>query len=84
MVDSRHGLKKDDLDIMKMLDETAVAYQIVLTKIDKISAQELAKVSEKILAELKNHPAGLNDILSTSAEKKIGTDIMKAEICSLM
>ena len=84
MVDSRHGLKKDDLDIMKMLDETAVAYQIVLTKIDKISAQELAKVHKTILAELKNHPAGLNDVLSTSAEKKIGTDIMKAEICSLM
>lgn len=84
MIDARHGFKKDDLDIMKMLDETAVAYQIVLTKIDKISAGELDIVRAKILAELKNHPAGLNDVLSTSAEKRIGLDILKAEICSLM
>ena len=84
MIDSRHGFKKDDLDIMKMLDETAVAYQIVLTKIDKISAKELETVVAKTLVELKNHPAGLNDILATSAEKRVGLDILKAEICSLM
>ncbi len=84
MVDSRHGLKKDDLDIMKMLDETAVAYQIVLTKTDKISARELEGMQSKILAELKNHPAGLNDILTTSAEKRLGLEVLKAEICSLM
>lgn len=84
MVDSRHGFKKDDLDIMKMLDETAVAYQIVLTKTDKISQKELESIREKILAELKNHPAGLNDIIATSAEKRLGLDVLKAEICSLM
>ena len=84
MIDSRHGFKKDDLDIMKMLDETAVAYQIVLTKIDKISAKELEAVVAKTLAELKNHPAGLNDVLATSAEKRTGLEVLKAEICSLM
>lgn len=84
MIDSRHGLKKDDLDIMKMLDECAVAYQIILTKIDKISAQELQKIYDKTLSELKNHPAGLNDILATSAEKKLGLEVLKAEIFSLM
>ena len=84
MIDSRHGFKKDDLDIMKMLDETAVAYQIVLTKTDKISAKEQDSTVSKILEELKNHPAGLNDVLVTSAEKRIGLEILKAEICSLM
>ena len=84
MIDSRHGFKKEDLDIMKMLDETAVAYQIVLTKIDKISAKELEAVLVKVAEELKNHPAGLNDVLATSAEKRIGLEAMKAEICSLM
>lgn len=84
MIDSRHGFKKEDLEIMKMLDETAVAYQIVLTKIDKISGTELNTVIAKTLAELKNHPAGLNDILATSAEKKLGLKEFKAEICSLM
>lgn len=84
MIDSRHGFKKDDLDIMKMLDECAVAYQIVLTKIDKISDKALELMISKMLTELKNHPAGLNDILPTSAEKKQGLDILKAEIGSLM
>lgn len=84
MIDSRHGFKKDDLEIMKMLDECAVAYQIVLTKIDKISQKELDAVTVKILTELKNHPAGLNDVLVTSSEKKQGLEIVKAEICSLM
>ncbi len=84
MIDSRHGFKKDDLEIMKMLDESAVAYQIVLTKIDKITAKELENTKANVLNELKNHPAGLNDILVTSAEKKVGLDILMAEICSLM
>lgn len=84
MIDSRHGFKKDDLEIMKMLDDCAVAYQIVLTKIDKISQTNLAKVEKETLQALKDHPAGLNDIISTSSEKKIGLDILKAEICSLM
>jgi len=84
MIDSRHGFKKDDLEIMKMLDECAVAYQIILTKIDKISQKELAKVENEILAELKNHSAGLNEIIATSSEKKIGLELVKAEICSLM
>ena len=84
LTDSRHGLKKDDLDIMKMLDECAVAYQIILTKIDKISQKELTKVETETLAELKKHPAGLNEIIATSSEKKIGLELVKAEICSLM
>lgn len=84
MIDSRHGLKKDDLEIMKMLDSSAVSYQLILTKIDKISEKDLQKVIEKTLAELKSHAAALNDIIATSSEKKIGLDIFKAEICSVM
>ena len=84
MIDSRHGFKKDDLDIMKMLDEAAVPYQIILTKIDKISVSELTKVTDRISTEIKKHAAALNDIIATSSEKKIGLDIFKAEICSLM
>ena len=84
MIDSRHGFKKDDLDIMKMLDESAVPYQIILTKIDKISVSELTKIVDKMAIEIKKHAAALTDIIATSSEKKIGRDIFKAEICSLM
>ena len=83
LIDSRHGIKDEDLEIMKMLDISAVPYQIVLTKTDKISATELAKVIEQTTLEITKHAAALPDIISTSSEKKIGLDLLKAEICSL-
>ena len=84
LIDSRHGLKKEDRDIMKLLDESAVTYQVVLTKIDKISEKALSSVSAAIAEELKKHAAAMPEPLTTSAEKKIGLDILKAEVCSFM
>jgi len=84
LIDSRRGIKKEDLEIMKMLDEAAVSYQIILTKIDKISAAELAETIKSTSAEIAKHAAALPDILITSSEKKIGLDMCKAEICSFM
>jgi GTP-binding protein len=84
LIDSRHGIKTEDLEIMKLLDESAVVYQIILTKIDKISATELQKTQEKVWEELKKHAAAMNEIIATSAEKKIGLNLCRAEICSLM
>ncbi len=83
LIDSRHGIKSEDLEIMKMLDISAVSYQIILTKNDKISAKELEKVIEQTAQEITKHAAALPDIVSTSSEKKIGLDLLKAEICSL-
>lgn len=83
LIDSRHGIKSEDLEIMKMLDIAAVSYQIILTKNDKISAKELEKVIEQTAQEITKHAAALPDIVSTSSEKKIGLDLLKAEICSL-
>lgn len=84
LIDSRRGIKKEDLEIMKMLDEAAVSYQIILTKIDKISAAELAETIKSTSAEIAKHAAALPDVLITSSEKKIGLDMCKAEICSFM
>ena len=84
LIDSRHGLKKEDRDIMKLLDESAVTYQVVLTKIDKISEKALSSVSTAIAEELKKHAAAMPEPLITSSEKKIGLDILKAEVCSFM
>ncbi|MBR1825145.1 MAG: YihA family ribosome biogenesis GTP-binding protein [Alphaproteobacteria bacterium] len=84
LIDSRRGIKKEDLEIMKMLDESAVSYQIVLTKADKISAAELNKIQAQTSLELEKHAAALPDMIATSAEKKIGLDKVKAEICSII
>ena len=55
LVDSRHGLKDVDRDMMKMLDEAAVGYRIVLTKTDKIKASALEKVGNQVADEAKKH-----------------------------
>ena len=84
LIDSRHGIKTEDLEIMKLLDTSAVAYQIVLTKADKISAADLLKVQQSSAEIIKKHAAALQDIIVTSSEKKIGLDICRAEICSII
>ena len=83
-IDSRIGIKDTDEEIFKLLDTAAVPYQIVLTKIDKISAAALEKIKKQILEKLKTHPAAFNEILATSAEKKIGLDDLRTQIASFL
>ncbi len=82
-VDSRHGLKKNDTDIMTMLDQAAVTYQIILTKADKISGKEVKRNIDEIRETLKFHAAGHIDVLATSSEKNQGIDFVRAEIARL-
>ena len=84
LIDSRHGIKNVDKDIMKMLDTAAVVYQIVLTKTDKISTVSLDKVKSETEAEVSKHAAAYTKVLATSSEKNIGIDEIKAEIASLV
>ncbi len=72
LIDSRRGVKDVDHDIMKMLDEAAVSYRIILTKADKIKNSELERVKAQTLAALAKHPAAFPEISVTSAEKKMG------------
>lgn len=83
LIDSRHGLKPGDLDVMALLDETAVIYQIVLTKIDKLKKGELEKVTEKTMAAVAKRPAAFPGLLQTSSVKKDGLDHLRAEIATL-
>ncbi len=84
LIDSRHGIKKVDAEIMDMLDKAAVNYQIVLTKADKISAKELEKIVSKTKESIKERPAAHVDLLITSSEKKYGIDELRAEIAKLV
>jgi GTP-binding protein len=72
LIDSRIGPKDSDLDLMDFCDQNGICYQIVFTKKDK-------RVREKIQTDLshENHPAMLEKILETSAEKKFGLDELK-------
>lgn len=84
LADSRHGLKKNDLEIMDMLDEAAVTYQVVLTKTDKINGTELQKVLDQTQKAIQKHPAAFSTVLATSSEKNVGLDELRAEIQSLI
>lgn len=83
LVDARHGLKDVDHKVMKMLDMSAVSYQVVLTKIDKVKAGPLEKLLEKMHGELSRHVAAHPIIRCTSSAKKQGIEELRAEIMRL-
>lgn len=83
LVDSRHGIKDVDRKIFTMLDEAAVSYQVVLTKIDKIKAAQLDKLLETTHAELARHVAAHPVIRATSSAKSIGIEELRADLARL-
>ena len=80
LVDSRHGLKDVDREMMKMLDEAAVGYRLVLTKTDKIKASELERVANRIADESRKHPAAFPELHLTSSEKGMGIEELRAAV----
>jgi GTP-binding protein len=80
LIDSRHGVKDVDREMLKMLDESAVGYRLVLTKADKIKASELAEVLAATQIEARKHPAAYPVIHVTSAEKGMGIAELRAAI----
>jgi GTP-binding protein len=83
LVDSRHGLKSSDREIMTMLDKAAVNYQAVLTKADKPKKGDLSLVLRETEAELRKHPAAHPVVLATSAAEATGIDELREAIAEL-
>ncbi len=79
LVDGRHGIKENDIEIMKLLDESAVPYRIVLTKVDKVKDQMLARYEADIKALLKKHAAAYPELTFTSSEKKLGLEELREQ-----
>jgi len=84
LIDARHGLKKSDAPILALMDASAVSYQVVLTKADKLKAPQVEKVAEQTAQELASHAAAHPDILVTSARKGEGLDALRAAILTLI
>lgn len=80
LIDSRHGLKKNDDEVLSLLDKAAVSYQIVLTKTDKIKAPGVAKLIAETQEKIKKRPAAFPIVLSTSSEKGDGLDQLREAI----
>jgi GTP-binding protein len=80
LVDTRHGLKEIDLEVMKMLDDAAVSYRLVLTKADKVKASELAAVAAQTAEEARKHPAAHPEIIATSSETGLGMEELRRAV----
>jgi len=80
LVDSRHGLKEIDGEIMKMLDEAAVSYRLVLTKADKVKSSELETVTARTAEEAWKHPAAHPEIIATSSETGMGMEELRRAV----
>ena len=83
LVDSRHGLKDSDREVMKMLDTAAVSYLIVLTKADKIGPPALDACRQAVAKEAAGHVAAYPDVAVTSAEKGLGLAELRMAIAAL-
>lgn len=80
LIDSRHGVKPVDAEMMQMLDEAAVGYRLVLTKADKIKASELADVVARTEAEARKRTAAYPGVIVTSSEVKMGIDALREAV----
>ena len=84
LIDSRHGLKEVDTDILKTLDKSAVSYQLVLTKADQVKPAELAERLAQTKAALAKHPAAFPEVLATSSRAGDGMPELRAAIVRLL
>jgi GTP-binding protein len=80
LIDSRHGVKDVDREMMQLLDQSAVGYRLVLTKADKIKASELADVLAATQAEARKHPAAFPVVHATSSEKGMGIEELRTAV----
>lgn len=83
LIDARHGVKAVDEDILTLLDRSAVTFQAVLTKVDKIHRAEREAVIEQVKGALAKHPAAYPEIVVTSSEKGEGIETLRAIIATL-
>ncbi|WP_298299380.1 ribosome biogenesis GTP-binding protein YihA/YsxC [uncultured Litoreibacter sp.] len=83
LIDARHGVKKVDQDILTLLDKSAVTFQVVLTKADKIKDKDRNRLVQQVSDALAKHPAAFPEIVMTSSEKGEGIANLRSIIATL-
>ena len=83
LIDVRHGVKDVDDQILRLLDTSAVTFQCVLTKVDKVKAKDMENTLKQVRAALAKPPAAYPEIVLTSSEKGDGIETLRAIIASL-
>ncbi len=83
LIDTRHGIKAVDDEILTLLDKSAVTFQVVMTKADKVSLKDREKTLAQVRGALAKHPAAYPEIILTSSEKGDGIETLRALIATL-
>ena len=83
LIDSRHGIKPVDEEIMQLMNRSALTFQVILTKIDKIKNYEQNKVLDQVRKKLVKHPAAFPELILTSSDKGKGIATLRAVIAEL-
>src|SRR5499427_1473762 len=84
LVDARHGLKSADAEVLDLLDEAAVSYEIVLTKADEPKRDALAATADAVATAVRKRPAAFPDVLATSARTGAGIGDLRAAVARLL
>jgi GTP-binding protein len=83
LIDTRHGIKAVDEEILTLLDRAAVTFQVVMTKADKVNLATRTANIEQVKGALARHPAAYPEIVVTSSEKGEGLEKLRAIIATL-
>lgn len=83
LIDTRHGIKDVDQEIMSLMDSSALTFQVVMTKADKVKEKDRAKVFKQVREKLSKHPAAFPEIVLTSSEKGDGIATLRSIIAGL-
>ena len=83
LIDARHGVKAVDEEIMALLDQAAVTFQVVLTKADKVKGKDRDRVLEQVRGALATHPAAFPELVLTSSETGDGVATLRAIVADL-
>ena len=84
LLDARVEIKISDETVMELLDQSAVSFQMVLTKIDSVKPDPRKRKQEEVLALAAKHPAAMNRIITTSSVGGIGIDELRAAIAEFV
>lgn len=80
LIDARHGIKKNDEEVLSLLDKAAVSYQIILTKADKLHSSKVSPLIEATSQKIRRRPAAFPEVIATSSEKHEGLEAVHAAI----
>ena len=83
LIDARHGLKDNDIGVMRDLDEAAVSYQTVLTKCDKVKPGPLTRLVEETSGRVSKHVAAHPELIVTSSAKGTGIEHLRSELAKI-